>query len=217
MLDYAQARRLMVDCQLRTFDVNDNAVLDAFDTVPRERFVPAGREAFAYIDQTLRIDTPGQEPRFVPAPMMLARMIQALQLKPGKRALDVAGGYGYGAALMAQLGARVTAVESVAPLVAEARQRLDGTAEVVEGPIARGAPDQGPYDAILVNGRVETRPQALLDQLADEGQLVCVLGPDRAAKATVFVRAGDAFGSRPLFGASLPVLPAFAAEAGFAF
>ena len=66
MLDYAQARRLMVDCQLRTFDVNDNAVLDAFDSVPRERFVPPGREAFAYIDQTLRIEPPGQEPRFVP-------------------------------------------------------------------------------------------------------------------------------------------------------
>ena len=217
MLDFAQARRLMVDCQLRTFDVNDNAVLDAFDTVPRERFVPAGREAFAYIDQTLRIDTAGDEPRFVPAPMVLARLIQALALKPGSRALDVAGGYGYGAALMAELGARVTAVESVPALAAEARQRLDGRAEIVEGPVARGAPDKGPYDAILINGRVETRPQALLEQLADDGRLVCVLGPERAAKATVFVRAGDAFGSRPLFGASLPGLSAFAAEAGFAF
>lgn len=217
MLDYAQARRLMVDCQLRTFDVNDNAVLDAFDTVPRERFVPPGREAFAYIDQTLRIEAAGQEPRCVPAPMVLARMIQALELKPGARVLDVAGGYGYGAAVMARLGAKVTAVESVAALAAEARQRLDGAAEVVEAPIERGAPDRGPYDAILVNGRVETRPQVLLEQLADEGRLVCVLGPDRAAKATLFVRAGDAFGSRPLFGASLPVLPAFAAEAGFAF
>ena len=56
MLDYAQARRLMVDCQLRTFDVNDVAVLDAFDSVPRERFVPPGREDFAYIDQTLTFD-----------------------------------------------------------------------------------------------------------------------------------------------------------------
>ena len=65
MLDYAQARRLMVDCQLRTFDVNDVAVLDAFDAVPRERFVPPGREDFAYIDQALRL---GPE-RVMPAPM----------------------------------------------------------------------------------------------------------------------------------------------------
>ncbi len=56
MIDYAQARRMMVDCQLRTFDVNDIAVLDAFDDVPRETFVPKGREPFAYIDQTLHID-----------------------------------------------------------------------------------------------------------------------------------------------------------------
>ena len=216
MLDYAQARRLMVDCQLRTFDVNDNAVLDAFDTVPRERFVPAGREAFAYIDQTLQIGT-GAEARFVAAPMVLARMIQALALKPGKRALDVAAGYGYAATLMARLGARVTAVESVAALAAGARERLDGLAEIVEAPLSAGAPDRGPYDAILINGRVEEPPQALLDQLADEGRLVCVLGPDRAAKATLFVRAGDAFGSRPLFGAALPALPDFAKAPGFAF
>lgn len=68
-----------------------------------------------------------------------------------------------------------------------------------------------------MNGRVETRPQELLEQLADGGRLVCVMGRDRAAKATLFVRAGDAFGARPLFDAALPALSAFAAEAGFAF
>ena len=67
------------------------------------------------------------------------------------------------------------------------------------------------------NGRVETRPQALLDQLRDDGRLVCVLGPDRGAKATLFVRAGDAFGARPLFDANLPALKAFATVPGFAF
>ncbi|MFC6050698.1 protein-L-isoaspartate O-methyltransferase, partial [Methylobacterium hispanicum] len=80
-----------------------------------------------------------------------------------------------------------------------------------------GVPARAPYDAVLVNGRVEVRPQTLLDQLADGGRLVCVFGPERAAKATLFVRAGDAFGSRPIFDASLPALVAFAEEAGFAF
>jgi protein-L-isoaspartate(D-aspartate) O-methyltransferase len=75
----------------------------------------------------------------------------------------------------------------------------------------------GPFDAILVEGRVEVRPQALLDQLRDDGRLVCVLGPHRNAKATLFVRAGDAFGARPLFDASLPALKSFATEPGFAF
>lgn len=217
MLDYAQARRMMVDCQLRTFDVNDNAVLDAFDAVPREDFVPKGREAFAYIDQSLKLGGADGDARYLPAPMLLARMIQALKLRPGVRALDVGTGYGYASALMARLGAQVTALEAVPALAEAARERLGGSAEVVEGPLAQGFPAKGPYAAILVNGRVEVRPQALLDQLADDGRLLCVMGRDRSAKATMFVRAGDAFGSRPLFDASLPGLEAFAAETGFAF
>lgn len=216
MLDYAQARRLMVDCQLRTFDVNDIAVLDAFEDVPRERFVPPGREDFAYIDQTLRLDGAG---RAMPAPMLLGRMIQALAILPGARVLDVAAGYGYGSAILQRLGAQVTALESDEGLAAGARERLAGLTgiEIVAGPLAAGAPKGAPFDAILVNGRVELRPQALLEQLADGGRLVCVMGRDRAAKATLFVRSGDAFGARPLFDAALPALDAFAAEAGFAF
>ncbi|GJE18696.1 protein-L-isoaspartate O-methyltransferase family protein [Methylobacterium marchantiae] len=216
MLDYAQARRLMVDCQLRTFDVNDIAVLDAFEAVPRERYVPPGREDFAYIDQTLRI---GGQDRAIPAPMILARMVQALQLAPGQAVLDVATGYGYAAAVMRQLGARVVALESDETLAAEAGSRLSGIEgiEIVRGPLEAGAAAAGPFDAILVNGRVETRPQALLDQLKDGGRLACVMGRDRAAKATLFVRTGDAFGARPLFDATLPALSAFATDSGFSF
>lgn len=215
MLDYAQARRLMVDCQLRTFDVNDVAVLDAFDAVPRERFVPPGREDFAYIDQALRL---GPE-RVMPAPMLLARMIQALAVSPGTRVLDAAAGYGYGAAVLGRLGAEGIALESDPALAAAARERLADSPgfTVVEGPIAAGTAESGPFDAILVNGRVEMRPQSLLDQLGDGGRLVCVMGLDRAAKATLFVRSGSSFGSRPLFDAALPALPGFTIATGFSF
>lgn len=216
MIDYAQARRLMVDCQLRTFDVNDNTVLDAFDSVPRERFVPPGHEEFAYIDRTLTFEPSDGETRAMPVPMVLARMIQALKIRPGTRTLDVATGFGYGAAILQRLGAEVVALESSADLASAARERLGDTVDVIQAPLTAPAKG-GPFDAILVEGRVETRPQALLDQLRDDGRLVCVLGPDRAAKATLFVRAGDAFGSRSLFDASLPALKSFAAEPGFAF
>ncbi len=140
MIDYAQARRMMVDCQLRTFDVNDNAVLDAFDTVPREAFVPPGREPFAYIDQTLRLDGANGESRCLPAPMVLARMIQALKIRPGAKALDVGTGTGYAAAVMAHLGAAVTALESVP------RPRREGPRQAgLLGPGDRGpAPGGGP-------------------------------------------------------------------------
>ncbi|GEO97958.1 protein-L-isoaspartate O-methyltransferase family protein [Methylobacterium haplocladii] len=217
MLDHAQARQLMVDCQLRTFDVNDVAVLDAFATVPRERFVQPGAEDFAYIDRTLRISADGGEARAMPAPMVLARMIQALKIRPGARVLDVAAGYGYGTALLTELGARVVALECETGLAQAARQRLGQTAEVIDGPLGDGAAAQAPYDAILVQGRIETRPQVLLDQLRSDGRLVCVFGPDRGAKVTVFVRSGDAFGSRPLFDANLPELRDFVAAHAFTF
>lgn len=205
----------MVDCQLRTFDVTNVAVLDAFGAVPRERFVPADRAAFAYSDQTLRL---GPD-RAMPAPMLLARMIQALAVEPGARFLDVAAGYGYGAAILSGLGAEGVALEPDAALAAGARERLAGRpgVSVVEAALDGGPTEGGPFDVILVEGRVEVRPQGLLDQLADGGRLVCVMGRDRAAKATLFVRAGSAFGSRPLFDAALPALPGFAADAGFVF
>ncbi|RVU14537.1 protein-L-isoaspartate O-methyltransferase family protein [Methylobacterium oryzihabitans] len=218
MLDYAQARRLMVDCQLRTFDVTDIPVLDAFDAIPRERFVPADREMFAYIDQPVALGSEDGEIRYAPAPMVLARLLQALVVKPGARALDVATGLGYGAALLHRLGAEVTALESLPGLAAAAAERLAPLGVAVEtGPIEAGAPKRAPFDLILIEGRVATRPQTLLDQLTDGGRLACVQGEGRTAKATLWVRAGDAFGSRPLFDAALPPLRAFAAEAGFAF
>ncbi|KMO13137.1 protein-L-isoaspartate O-methyltransferase family protein [Methylobacterium platani] len=217
MLDYAQARRLMVDCQLRTFDVTDIALLDAFDAVPRERFLPADRAAFAYIDQPQAVGTEDGETRFMPAPMVLARLIQALSLKPGNRVLDVGAGLGYGAAILHRLGVEVVALESLPGLAAAARERLGDGATVESGPLDKGAAGRGPYDAILIEGQVEQRPQGLLDQLADGGRLACVQGQGRPAKATLWVRSGDAFGSRPLFDAVLPPLRAFAVEAGFAF
>ncbi|TXN25012.1 protein-L-isoaspartate O-methyltransferase [Methylobacterium sp. WL9] len=217
MLDHAQARQLMVDCQLRTFDVNDVAVLDAFATVPRERFVQPGTEDFAYIDRTLRIGADDGGGRAMPAPMVLARMIQALKIRPGARVLDVAAGYGYGTALLSELDARVVALECQADLAQAARERLGQTAEVIHGPLREGAAAQSPYDAILVQGRIETRPQGLLDQLRTDGRLVCLFGPDRSAKVTLFVRAGDAFGSRPLFDANLPALRDFTTSHGFTF
>ncbi|GJD63512.1 protein-L-isoaspartate O-methyltransferase family protein [Methylobacterium frigidaeris] len=217
MLDYAQARRLMVDCQLRTFDVTDIALLDAFDAVPRERFMPADREAFAYIDQPQAVGTEDGETRYMPAPMVLARLIQALALKPGHRVLEVGTGLGYGAALLRRLGVEVVALESLPGLAAAARERVGDGVTVEVGPLEKGAAGHAPYDAILVEGQVEQRPQGLLEQLADGGRLACVQGQGRPAKATLWVRSGDAFGSRPLFDATLPPLRAFAVEAGFAF
>jgi protein-L-isoaspartate(D-aspartate) O-methyltransferase len=223
MLDFAQARRHMVENQLRTFDVNDLRVLAAFEIVPRELFMPAGREALAYIDQDLPVsDGLGvPERRSMLAPMVLARMIQALDLDRGAKVLDVACGLGYSSAVMARLGASVVALESSPALVNAARERLaasgaEGVA-VAQGPLEEGCPDAAPFDAILVNGSIDRRPDILLRQLAEGGRLVAIRGRGRAGSTVLFVRSGDAFGSRSLFDAVAPVLDAFRDEPGFVF
>jgi protein-L-isoaspartate(D-aspartate) O-methyltransferase len=220
MVDFTQARRMMVDGQLRTFDVNDIPLLDAMDTVPRERFVLPGREDLAYMDQHILVGD-GAERRFMLSPMILGRMIQGLGVEAGDKALDVAAGRGYASAVFAELGAQVTALESDPALVEAARQSLAAAGvsnfDVESGPLEQGCARNAPYDAILVNGAVETRPDELLRQLAEGGRLVCVKGQGRAARATLYVRTGDAFGERSLFDAAAPLLAPFTLKPSFTF
>ncbi|WP_262032110.1 protein-L-isoaspartate O-methyltransferase family protein [Microvirga sp. Mcv34] len=220
MVDFTQARRMMVDGQLRTFDVNDMSLLDAMDSVPRELFVLPGRESLAYIDQDILVSD-GAESRYMLSPMILGRMIQALAIDAGDKVLDVAGGRGYSSAVLRELGAQVTAVESDEELAAAARQCLAacgaGDVAVVSGPLDQGYAANAPYDAILVNGAVEVRPEPLLRQLAESGRLVCVKGRGRAARATIYVRSGDAIGERSLFEAAAPLLGSFVQAPGFTF
>ncbi len=220
MLDFARARRNMVDSQLRTFDVTDRAVLAAMGESPRERFVPEARVQFAYLDQNISLRDGLGEPRWMLQPMVIARIIQALEVMPGSRILDVGAGYGYASDIFTRLGASVVALESDEGLAAQARARVAAAAPPVEvrvGPLAEGCPDHAPFDIILVNGAVEQRPDRLLGQLSDGGRLAC-LGRDGAAgHALLYVRAGEGFGLRRLFDASAPLMPAFLSERAFAF
>jgi protein-L-isoaspartate(D-aspartate) O-methyltransferase len=220
MVDFAQARRTMVDGQLRTFDVNDMPLLDAMDNVPRELFVLPGRQDLAYIDQDILVSD-GAERRYMLSPMVLGRMIQALSIEAGEKVLDVACGRGYASAVFHKLGAQVTALDADEGLAGAARQSLGaagaGGVTVVTGALEQGYAGNGPYDAILINGSVDLRPDALLGQLAEGGRLVCVKGRGRAARATLYVRSGDAFGERSLFEAAAPVLAPFVQAPGFTF
>jgi protein-L-isoaspartate(D-aspartate) O-methyltransferase len=220
MVDFTQARRIMVDSQLRTFDVNDLPLLDAMDSVPREKFVLPGRESLAYIDQHILVSD-GDERRYMLSPMILGRMIQALGVEAGEKVLDVACGRGYSSAVFAELGAQVTALEADEALAAAARQSLADAGvtgiAVVAGPIEKGWVRNAHYDVILINGSVEVRPEELLSQLNEGGRLVCVKGHGRAARATLYVRTGNAFGERSLFDAAVPLLPAFTLKPSFTF
>jgi protein-L-isoaspartate(D-aspartate) O-methyltransferase len=215
--DAAKSRRVMVDCQLRTFDVTNRAVLGAMDSVPREAFVDDTDLSSVYSDRALPL--PGGRSMLVP--MVLGRMIQSLAIEPGQKVLVVGAGTGYGAAVIAAMGAQVVALESDAALAGLAQAALGrlGAAgvEIVQGPHAQGWASGAPYDAILVEGAAEICPDDLLAQLADEGKLIVVMGRGRAGRATLFTRSRDAYGGRPVFDAGAPILPGLEKPPGFVF
>jgi protein-L-isoaspartate(D-aspartate) O-methyltransferase len=222
MPDFALQRRMMVDGQLRTFDVTQHDVIAAFLLVPRETFLGPREQEIAYVDRTLPLPgtDPGARPRQMMTPMVLARLIQAAQPRPGSKALVVGAGTGYAPAVLAAMGCVVTALESEPSLASEARKRLPAAGAdvaVVEGPLAGGHAAGAPYDLVLIDGAFLVEPRELLAQLKDDGKLVGVKGEGRAGRALLYRRSGDAFAARPVFDAAAPVLDEFRPEPEFVF
>jgi protein-L-isoaspartate(D-aspartate) O-methyltransferase len=218
MVDFAAARSNMVESQIRTNKVTDPHLLDAFETIPRERFVPEPLRGIAYIDEDVAL---GGE-RFVMEPMVLAKLLQAARPGPGDVALDLGCGSGYATAILSRLVATVVALEVDAALAAAANQTLDeleiDNALVVEGQLAEGYPKQAPYNVILLNGAVSEVPLAIADQLAEGGRLVTVVSVGAGlGRATLMRRDSGVISSRILCDASVPVLPGFEAAPGFVF
>src|SRR5690349_12817182 len=154
MTDFALARRNMVEGQLRPNRVTNLDLLAAVGDLPRERFLPEGLRSVAYADD----DVPLGRGRFLMEPMVLVRLIQALQPGAEDRALVVASGRGYGAALLARLVKSVVAVESDAALAGSADQTMKALniANVTQhvGKAEDGAAASAPYDVVLIEGAV---------------------------------------------------------------
>lgn len=212
---FAAARQFMVDGQIRTNKVTDEALIDALTHLPREMFVPAAQRARAYVDD----DLPLGNGRYLMEPMVLARLLQALRLAAGENVLMVAAGTGYGAALAARLGAKVTALEADAALLDFARTALGAVANVecVAGALADGHAARAPYDAILIEGAVEQVPPALAQQLAEGGRLATVQNQGGVGRAVLFTKTPGGLASRVLFDANVHMLPGFATPRGFSF
>jgi protein-L-isoaspartate(D-aspartate) O-methyltransferase len=217
MLDFAAARRMMVDGQVRTSDVTDQRIIAAMLELPRERFVPERSAALAYIDRDLGVG----DKRFLLKPMVLAKLLQAAEIRMGDRVLDVGCATGYAAAVLARLARSVTALECEAALAPIARGNLAAAGahevEVVTGALPGGWAAGAPYDVILLEGATEIAPQALLAQLKDGGRLVGVLGRPPASKAVRYTATEGQASAVPVFDASAPVLPGFAAVPAFVF
>jgi protein-L-isoaspartate(D-aspartate) O-methyltransferase len=211
-------RRLhMVNGQLRTGGIVDKALLAAFLETPRQRFVARELESLAYLDREL--PARGGVKRKLLPPLTLARMLQAAMVVPGDRALDVAGGSGYGAAILATMGAKVVILESDPGAAAAARAELKNRAnvDVVEGSLDRGAVDRGPFDLVVVEGAFAISPDSLLALLADPGRLVGVDASGEPSQAVLYEKIGAALSRRTLFETAADTLDGFQPGVSFAF
>ncbi|MDX1575357.1 MAG: protein-L-isoaspartate O-methyltransferase [Kiloniellales bacterium] len=217
-MDFAAARANMVDCQLRTNKLRDARLIEAFETVPRELFVPENLRPIAYIDEDLSLGNG----RYLLEPMVLARLLQAAEISPQDLVLEVAGASGYGTAVLSRLGATIVSLESdrelaAAAASAQAEVGIDNVL-MVEGPLDQGYAKQAPYNVIVINGAVGELPETITDQLAEGGRLVTVLRKDAGPGQAVLVeRHGTNVSSRVLFDAATPVLPEFERAPGFVF
>jgi protein-L-isoaspartate(D-aspartate) O-methyltransferase len=217
-MDFSFARHNMVECQLRPNKVTDNALLAAMGSLPREEFLPEALRSVAYADEDLCI-APG---RYIMEPVVTGRLIQAAAPKPGDVALVVGGGAGYEAAVLARMVETVFVLESEAALSATAAKlyadlALDNVV-AVEGALADGLPDQGPFNVILINGCVQVLPDSLMAQLAEGGHLVCVMDDGGSiGRATLVQRTPGGVSHRVLFDASVPLLEEFRKAPSFVF
>lgn len=191
----------MVEEQLRAHGVTDERVLGAMAQVPREEFVPAGVREHAYSDRALAIES-GQT---ISQPLVVAAMTAALATAPDSTALEVGGGSGYQAAVLALLCRRVITIEREPVLAEHAAATLRrlgfSNVQVVLGDGTLGYPAEAPYPAILVAAAAHQVPGPLLEQLGDGGRLVVPVDVpgDENQELRLYRRRGDQVGFEVLF------------------
>ena len=172
----AEERRRMVEEQLRQRGIRDERVLAAMDKVPREAFADAQSPMEAYGDHPLPIGA-GQT---VSQPYIVAAMVEALEIAPGDRVLEIGTGTGYEAAVLGELAGEVWTIERIPELAAKAREILSrlgySNVHVVEGDGTLGLPDHAPYQKVLVAAAAPAVPSSLFEQLAEGGRMIIPTG-----------------------------------------
>ena len=221
MSGFATARQKMVDGQVRPNDVTDIRILDAMLAVPREAFVPPNQRALAYLDLDLDVSEGGAAKRFLIKPQVLAKMLQAAEIKETDKVLVAGSVTGYAAAVVARLAGQVVATESDPAQVAKAKEVLAqlGLANVTfkAAAVADGDPASAPFDVIVLDGATEVAPERLCGQLRNGGRLVGVFANTKPPRATIVTHSHGDFGHRALFDASVPVLPGLERLPAFVF
>jgi len=192
-----QARN-MVETQLRRRGIRDERVLEAMRLVPRHEFVPREFVGAAYEDRPLPIG----EHETISQPYIVAVMTETARVAPGDKALDIGGGRGYQAAILAQMGATVYTIEINPRLVREARERLARldyrNVEMFAGDGSEGLAARAPYDVVIVSAGTPSVSPILLSQLAEGGRLVAPVGNMQQQELMLFCQQGGEITTRTL-------------------
>ncbi|HEU4992924.1 MAG TPA: protein-L-isoaspartate O-methyltransferase [Luteimonas sp.] len=182
---YARVRETMVEQQIRPWDVLDNRVLEVLGALPREAFVAEANRALAYADLQLPIG----HGEVMLKPVVEARVLQALALRPGDSVLEIGTGSGWFAACLGALAGDVLSLERHADFVDAARARLDAAG--LGGNVALEAADalawdtDRRFDAVCVTGAVAELPERFLRWLKPGGRLFAVRGRAPAMDAVL--------------------------------
>jgi protein-L-isoaspartate(D-aspartate) O-methyltransferase len=215
MPDFAARRVTMVDTQIRPSDVTKYPVIAAMLDIPRERFVPKAMTEAAYAGQNIEL-APG---RVLLEARTFAKMLDALDVRQDELVLDIGCGLGYSSAVIARMAEAVVALEEDSTMAAEAEATLADlgvdTVAVITGPLADGSAKHGPFDAIIVQGGVETLPEAIISQLKDGGRIVAIFIESALGVVRVGTKSGQRIIWRDTFNAGAPVVPGFAHKAEF--
>ncbi|AFR26518.1 protein-L-isoaspartate O-methyltransferase family protein [Bartonella quintana] len=221
--DFAELRRKMVDNQIRTVDVTDLSVLEAFLTVSREDFVPEDMKAFSYLDTDILVyPAKNQLPGcYLMRPASLAKLLQLAAVKSSDIVLDIGTNSGYCAALLSKLAGFVIALEDNEVLFERATSTLKlnqcNNVVVVHGALEKGYVVEGPYDVIFIEGSVDFIPEGIFDQMKDGGRLVVVEGHGNAGVARIYVKEDGIISARRAFNLAVKRLPGFLKAPDFIF
>ena len=216
---FIRARKIMLESQIRPNKVIDEMVLSSFAQIPRELFVQKSMRDIAYIDE----DLPLSNGRYLMEPMVLARLIQSLDLRVSDNVMIIGVGTGYSAAIISQIVTSVIGVESRANLIQKAENNLaslDITNTILfKERLQDGYSKEAPYNAILIDGGVSFVPESVLNQLANNGRLVSIYRPEieTAGEASLWMRAAGKFSRTCLFNAQVPTLEEFKSKTEFSF
>jgi len=224
MVDFALQRLNMVESQVRPSELLDRRVADAMLSVDRQAFLPEALHSVAYSDGELALDVSSSGldgVRQVLAPRSIAQMLQAMELESDHVVLVVGGGCGYEVALASTIAQTIVAVESEDEWVQWSERVLTeqnvSNAVVVGGPLGAGYANEGPYDAILINGCVDDVPESLLDQLKDGGRLVAGRRRDGVCRIVCWNRVGEQFPTTESASIATVMLPGFVRAPEFVF